>query len=87
MLVYCAFCSVFDHDLNCDRELGRTETIGNTSNPEFAHQFIVDFFFNEVQHIKVCFCFLLHVLVVMICGQTVNSLRLLSVIHWDGSLF
>lgn len=34
------------------REIGRTETIGNTSDPEFTHQFVLDYFFNETQHIK-----------------------------------
>ncbi|CAN0338339.1 unnamed protein product, partial [Scytosiphon promiscuus] len=35
------------------REIGRTETIGNTSDPEFTKQFILEYSFNEIQHIKV----------------------------------
>ncbi|CAM9424900.1 unnamed protein product, partial [Hapterophycus canaliculatus] len=35
------------------REIGRTETIGNTSDPEFTKQFTLDFTFNEIQHVKV----------------------------------
>lgn len=34
------------------REFGRTETIGNTSDPEFTKQFVMDFCFNEIQYIK-----------------------------------
>ncbi|CAN0474404.1 unnamed protein product, partial [Ectocarpus sp. 12 AP-2014] len=34
-------------------EIGRTETIGNTSDPEFTKQFILDFFFNEIQYVKI----------------------------------
>eukprot|EP00752_Nemacystus_decipiens_P006392 g5760.t1 len=34
-------------------EFGRTETIGNTSDPEFTKQFVMDFHFNEIQYIKV----------------------------------
>ncbi|CAM9104353.1 unnamed protein product [Pylaiella littoralis] len=34
-------------------EFGRTETIGNTADPEFTKQFIMDFLFNEIQYIKV----------------------------------
>ncbi|CAM9640078.1 unnamed protein product [Scytosiphon promiscuus] len=35
------------------KEIGRTETIGNTSDPEFTKQFILEYSFNEIQHIKV----------------------------------
>lgn len=34
------------------REFGRTETIGNTSDPEFTKQFIMDYYFYEMQYIK-----------------------------------
>ncbi|CAB1102218.1 unnamed protein product [Ectocarpus sp. CCAP 1310/34] len=34
-------------------EIGRTETIGNTSDPKFTKQFILDFFFNEIQYVKI----------------------------------
>eukprot|EP00903_Cladosiphon_okamuranus_P012541 g11743.t2 len=34
-------------------EFGRTETIGNTSDPEFTKQFVMEFYFNEIQYIKV----------------------------------
>ncbi|CAM9627722.1 unnamed protein product, partial [Laminaria digitata] len=38
---------------SCLREVGRTETIGNTSDPEFTKQFLFDYSFNETQHVKV----------------------------------
>lgn len=34
------------------REMGRTETINNTSDPEWTHQFVMDFYFIEIQHLK-----------------------------------
>ena len=34
-------------------QVGRTENIKNCLNPKFAHMFEVDYFFEEVQQIKV----------------------------------
>ncbi|CAH0475361.1 unnamed protein product [Peronospora belbahrii] len=35
------------------REVGRTETINNTSEPTFAKSFQVDFFFEEIQRLRI----------------------------------
>ncbi|KAJ8047937.1 Copine-8 [Holothuria leucospilota] len=34
------------------REVGRTEVISNNLNPKFVKKFLVDYFFEEVQHLK-----------------------------------
>ena len=34
------------------REVGRTETVKDNLNPRFAKQFIMDFHFEEVQHLQ-----------------------------------
>lgn len=38
------------------REFGRTETLVNTSDPQFTRQFLMDYYFYEAQHVQVSRC-------------------------------
>ncbi|XP_071477474.1 copine-8-like isoform X1 [Diadema setosum] len=47
-------CVLFMKSLGSDKyvEYGRTEVIMNTLNPNFVKKFVLDYFFEEVQHLK-----------------------------------